>query len=386
MRPPVVALGVQGAQSATSAGRGLSRYVTEQAEALVKLRPGAVAQLSCSPRLALPETLSRLGALTSVAPSAQRPDGDGGLVYHVMSPFEFMNVDEIWPVWAQAADVALVVTLHDLIPLTYPDRYLTEAHGRRYYMTRLELVRGADAVVAISKSAAREAQTILGIPEERLFVSYEDCGPAFSPDPDRAAAFERARRALPALRPDFVVYVGGMDFRKNVVVLLEAISMLPAELRSRHQLVIAGRHPPHETRQLHAELDRFGIAAGTLVGGYLPDGVLADLYRSCAALVQPSLHEGFGLTALEAMRAGAPVLVSDATSLPEIVTWPEARFDPADAEALRDLLGRVLTDAAFRESLGRQGLQGARAFSWERSSEVVAEAHRYAAARRAGAA
>lgn len=378
-------LGVQGAQTQTSSGRGLSRYVQEQTVALVTLHPDAVAQVSYDPTLPLPPDLAALEASTELAPAAARPSGGGPLVYHVMSPFEFLNLDRLWPVWAQAGDVGLVVTLHDLIPLTYPERYLGDPHSRRFYLPRLELVREADAVVAVSESAAREARDLLGIQADRLFVSHEDCGPLFTADPDRSSAFQRAQAGVPALRPEFIVYVGGMDYRKNISVLLEAYARLEPGLRARHQLVIAGRHHPHETELLQAELARRGIQAETIVTGYIADAVLADLYRSCACLVLPSLHEGFGLTVLEAMRCGAAALVSDATSLPELVPWREARFDPTDAGALLNAVRRVLTDDAFRESLQAKGLAESGKFSWARSAAALARAYERAARSPAGA-
>ncbi len=380
---PVVALGVQGAQTASSVGRGLNRYVTDQARALASLRPEAVAQVSYDPALPRPGWLQQLGPGIEVAPAARPPRREGPLVYHVMSPFEFLVLDRVWPAWAQAPSVALVVTLHDLIPLGHPESYLAERHARHWYLPRLELVRGADAVVAISESAADEAVRLLGLPRERIFVSHEDCGPVFAPPAGGGeGAQARARAALPALRPDFLLYVGGIDRRKNVDGLLHAYAGLGAQVRGRHQLVLAGRHEPHEARALRALLAETGTGGDVLLAGHVSDELLADLYGCCAALVMPSLYEGFGLPVLEAMRCGAAVLVSDRGALPELVTWPEARFDPERPDELQALLGRVLGDLSFRAARREQAAAGSERFSWERSCAKVAEAHCYAVERR----
>jgi O-antigen biosynthesis alpha-1,2-mannosyltransferase len=270
-----------------------------------------------------------------------------------------------------------------LIPLAFPDRYLAERNARRWYLPRLELVRGADAVVAVSESAAEEVVSRLDVRRDRIVVSYEDCGSEFAPSPDgEAAALERARAAVPGLRRDFILYVGGIDPRKNVGALFSAYAQLDPPLRERHQLVLAGPHLPHELRELEPQLARLGVERHVVRRGLVSDAVLSDLYRSCATFVLPSLHEGFGLPALEAMRCGAPVLVSDSTALRELVTWSEARFAPDRPAELASLLRRVLTEPELAARLRVAGLVRAGTFSWAKSCDAVMEAHRRAAAAR----
>lgn len=370
-----VALGVQGAQTHTSAGRGLERYVLGQAAALVEHRPDHLVQLSCDGDLAVPATLAALGRRVELAPSTRPPEPDGLLVYHVLSPFELLRLDRVWPEWAQRVEVGLVVTLHDLIPLIYRDVYLADPHLRKWYLPRLELVRGADAVVAISEATADDAVRLLGLPRERIFVSGEDVGPEFQPV---------AGGGLPnvaGLRPGFVLAVGGLDVRKNIPRLVEAYAGLAPQLRAAHQLVLAGTWLPDERRELERLVGP--IRGDVLLAGQVSDELLVALYQACDLFVMPSTYEGFGLPVLEAMRCGAQVIAADATSLRELVTLDEARFDPLSTDRMRDVLLRALTDDGFRARLRQASVDGAARYSWKRASDAVVAAHELAAARRA---
>lgn len=367
-------IGAQGAQTSTSAGRGLARYVSEYTEALVRLVPEMVAAVDLDPSMPRPAFLDRIPGLGVTG--LWMPPGGGDLLYHVMSPFELESIDRIWPVWARSPDTRLVVTLHDLIAFVYGEQYLADPVMRTRYIIRLGMVRAADAVIAISEATANDAVDYLGIPRERIFVTYEDCSPVFAPR-DRPLAEIEAElvRRLPKLRTGFTLYVGGPDYRKNLPVLFAAHARMPAELRARNQLVVSGKLLPDEHEALVAEAVRHGVLDHLLITGYVPDDVLRGLYQACACFVLPSLYEGFGLPALEAMRCDAPVLVADRTSLREVMPLPEARFDPADPDALASLMERCLLDEAFRERLRAAGRQAQGRFSWERVVEVTRRAY-----------
>ena len=159
--------------------------------------------------------------------------------------------------------------------------------------------------------------------------------------------------------------MGGSDARKNLPRLVEAWAALPSHLQVAHPLVLAGSMPEQDV----AALGAIARAASTCPEnlrflGQISDQVLADLYDGCAAFVFPSWHEGFGLPALEAMAAGAAVIAADASSLPEVVDFPEALFDPHDVTDIATHIERVLTDDAFRQRLQAHGPRQAAKFSW----------------------
>lgn len=370
-----MALGVQGAQTHTSAGRGLERYVLDQTRALIEHRPEHLLQLSYDPALPLPQSLAALAGPVPLVPSDRAPEPGGPHVYHVLSPFELVGLDRVWPAWAQATEVALVVTLHDLIPLIFRDVYLEDPHLRKWYLPRLELVRNSDAVVAISESAAEDAQRLLYVPRDRLFVSGEDAASVFRP-----AAVDPP--LIPGIRPGFVLAVGGLDVRKNIPRLIEAYAGLAADLRERHQLVLAGTWLPAERRDLERLVRRHGVRLDVALAGRLSDPELVAAYQACRLFVMPSIYEGFGLPVLEAMRCGAAVIVADSSSLRELVPLAEARFDPLSTPALGLSLTRALSDEAFHDRLRQASAETASRYSWSGASEVVARAHEFAASRR----
>lgn len=344
--PGAVVLGAQAMRSHSSRGRGLGRYAYEYSRALASEHPGLV-------------------AWTDDDPEQPRPLSGRPALYHVLSPFEQLPLDRVWPVWARDPRVALAVTLHDLVPLVFPETYLGHPLSRLAYLTRLQLVKRADAILAISEAAARDAVTWLGVEESRVHVAYEDCAPLFRPPGEaREQVLAVLRGTLPELRASFCLYVGGEDPRKNMTAALAAFARLDPAQRAEHQLVIACRLSGDQQRRLAREAGRLGISGDTLFTGEVDDDTLLRLYQGCEVFVFPSLYEGFGLPVLEAMRCGAPVIASNLSSLPELVTEPEAAFDPARPEAIAAVLSRALGDAGFRDRLRRMAAASAARFSW----------------------
>ena len=382
---PGVALGVQAAQSQTSAGRGLGRYVTDASAAIVARVPGAVAQVSFSAELAPPAFLDQLPRSVPRGDDQTRPEWSGPLVYHVLSPLEVQPLDRVWPRWARRPSVGLTVTVHDLIPFIFPAAYMDRPIVQRWHAPRLALLRIADALVVPSSATAGDVIDRLGVDRSRIFVTGEDCGPTFRPAAEpREHLLAGLRRLVPGIRDGFLLFVGSTEFRKNLDRLLAAYAKLAPSLRQEHQLVMAGKLGPGEENHLRVSLRQHRIEADVLATGYIPDLTLARLYQLCDLFVFPSLYEGFGLPALEAMRCGARVLVADASSLPELVRDPAARFDPRSVEAIRWALERGLTDEAFRAQLQAMAAREAERFSWDRATTETLRAYGFALRRRVG--
>jgi glycosyltransferase involved in cell wall biosynthesis len=171
-------------------------------------------------------------------------------------------------------------------------------------------------------------------------------------------------------RSGFVLAAGTLEPRKNLPRLVEAYRRLPQALRERHPLVVVGARGWQTGATLDA-LDSLGAQAIRL--GHVPDGVLAELYRRCAVFCYPSLGEGFGLPVLEAMAAGAAVLTSNLSSLPEVGGEAAAYADPYDVASIAGGLERLLSEEPVRAELGRRARARAAEFSWRRFADTVVE-------------
>lgn len=257
-----------------------------------------------------------------------------------------------------------VATLYDLIPLHDP-RQLGQARPRDWYMQRIEVLKRCDLLLAISEWVRADAIERLGVAPERIVAIGAGVDTRFTPSApgDDHTAFLQERFGI--TRP-FVMYNGGFDTRKNVLALVEAYASLPEALRTGHALVLVGRVDALAAERIAETMAATRLRASDVIfTGYVTDTELVRLYQTCSLFVFPSTREGFGLPPLEAMACGAPTLVNDVTSLPEVVGHPDAMFDATRPDAMRARIEAVLTDAGFAEHLRRQGLERASLFSWE---------------------
>ncbi len=245
------------------------------------------------------------------------------------------------------------VTVYDLDFLDHPER--TWGEMRRDFPALITRhVQAADAVVAISHFTADEVHRRLGVARERIVVCRPGV-PAWVADaPARPAAGADGR---------YILFVGTLEPRKNVVGLLDAYARLVARRPDTPRLVLAGGRPPVTEAGLDARLA--GPLADRLdVRGYLPPEQRLALYSQAAMLVLPSRMEGFGLPALEAMALGIPVVVSSRGALPEVVGDAGLVVDPDDAEGLADAMARVLDEPGLAAGMRARGLARAEVFSW----------------------
>ncbi|WP_201693877.1 glycosyltransferase [Paraburkholderia hiiakae] len=285
---------------------------------------------------------------------------------HVTSMFEGYVDNAVTSIGRFDHATPVSICLYDLIPLLNPDQYL-KPHPRYedYYQRKVKYVEHAKCFLAISESSQKEAQQYLSVPDERVYNISSAIGPSFQPrEVDiEAAAQLRARFGLAR---EFVLYTGGSDERKNLPRLVHAYSKLPAALRGRHQLLLAGQMPEECVNALRQDAANHGLAPNEVAfTGYVSDDELIQLYNLCKLFVFPSWHEGFGLPPLEAMACGAAVIGANASSLPEVIGLDEAMFDPLDVDAISAKLAHALEDDTFRAKLHAHGLERAQLFSWD---------------------
>jgi glycosyltransferase involved in cell wall biosynthesis len=362
----------RGAQSLAHSGRGIPRHVSELIPALVDAAPDAIGAIGLDPSQPVPPALERFEELGLLVESGGSAPSDRPMpgIFHLLSPFEAdLSYEEIWPAWIRDSRCRLVVTLHDLVPVVMREQYLAEWGYRAVAWTaRLGLMRCADQVLTISAQTAADATEYLGIPEERLTVIDSGVSDYFSSlVGDRHEAESVVRSELRGIRPGFILYVGGTDYRKNLEGTVYAYARLSQELRRAHQLVIACEIPFFRRQELKAQARNLGVEAGQIaLVGYVSDRQLAALYRSCALFVFSSLYEGAGLPILEAMSCGAPVAVSGVSAMPELLGDQDATFDPADPEDIARCIGDVLGTPGRLERLCERSRRQAGIHTWAR--------------------
>lgn len=264
-----------------------------------------------------------------------------------------------------------VTTIHDLSVLIHPEWH--PADRVRWYEREFEAgVRQTRRFIAASEFTKREIVSRLGLAPDRIDVTYQAPRPAFL-NVDAVAA--RRTLGLLDLPSRFFLYVGTLEPRKNLAGLIDAFEALPQNIRARHPLVIAGAWG-WSREALRERLERRALGSSVRLLGYMSDAQLAGLYSTCTAFVWPTLYEGFGMPPLEAMACGAPVIVSDVASVPEVVGDAGVLLDPLRPEAWVAAMGRMAEDDAWREDLIERGIARAATFSWKRCAIQTAAAYR----------
>jgi len=288
----------------------------------------------------------------------------------VTSLFEGFHDDAVGSVGTFIDGARTAVILYDLIPLLNPASYLDSPYLRQCYMRKIASLQRAGLLLSISDYAREEAIAALGLPPERVVAISTAVDESFVPAALEPDELDAVRRRFGITRRMLMCAPGGFDPRKNIQGLMTAYSLLPRALRESHQLVLASHLAEAQQSALLAHAGSLGLAASDLVlTGYLDDADLVALYQAADLFVFPSLHEGFGLPALEAMACGTPTIASNTTSLPEVIGLDEALFDPAHPQSIADRIARVLTDSSLYERLRRHSRTQAAKFSWDATAE-----------------
>ena len=284
--------------------------------------------------------------------------------------------------------VPVVATVHDLIPLLLPP-YRGSLYAKSYTRLVSRAVRGAAVIITDSEHSKRDIEELLDVPAARIRVIPLAVEPRFRPvEPGPEMEMVRAKYGLAG---DFVLYLGGFDWRKNVFGLIEAFAEVKRRAGSgnggRHgceiTLVVAGEIPrpsplfPDPRRAVQ----RLNLNDAVKFIGAVPEDETHLLYNLAKVFVFPSLYEGFGLPPLEAMACGTPVVSSNRSSLPEVVGDAAITVDPADTSALADAIVSVIAQPGLSWQLRQKGVARAKRFSWEQVARQTMEVYREAGRR-----
>ncbi len=269
-----------------------------------------------------------------------------------------------------------VVTVHDLSWIRHPETHPKQrlAAMDRHFPRSLER---AAAILTDCDFVKKELVETFGLAPERVTPVLLGVSPDFYPrHPSDCNAF-LADHGL--AHGQYVLSVGTLEPRKNIPALIDAYSMLPADLQHRFPLVLVGMRG-WLTSGLEARMKPL-VERGVIKPlGYVADEMMPLIYSGAAAFVFPSLYEGFGLPPLEAMACGAPVISSSSSSLPEVVGDAGVLVDPLNVDKLAESLRHVLEDRTFAEVLAQQGVRRAAGFSWKKTAVETIGVYRRALA------
>lgn len=269
----------------------------------------------------------------------------------------------------------LILTVHDLTFELFPEFYSLKSRAWHRLVNPRKLCARADMIIAVSKNTRADLIEIYRVPEEKIAVIYPGIGGAYVKQKNGGDEMRAGNEGY--LHPSFnlplpyILYLGPLEPRKNVLGLIRAFEMI-ADSHHEMKLVIAG------AEGYGAERIRTAARASSAASRIIYRGLVADeekwtLLRHASLFVYPSFYEGFGFPPLEAMAAGCPVVASYAGSLGEVLRDAALLVDPVRPHELRDAMDLVLRDAALRTYLRQRGFERVKQFRWEETVEKIAK-------------
>lgn len=261
------------------------------------------------------------------------------------------------------------VTLYDLIPLVEEAKYLQNPISKKHYYRKIEDMKRAGSLLAISEFSKKEAIELLNINPDIVTTISSAIDEKFKPMQFSQEEILGVYKYY-GITKKFLLFTGSFDQRKNHESLIKAFARLPKEVRNAYQLVIIG----NGWDGIYSHLRYVAVAEGLvkediIFAGHVPDRHLLIIYNTTDLFVFPSLSEGFGLPALEAMSCGIPTIGSNTTSIPEVIGLTDALFDPYDIGSITLKIYQALTNEPFKKLLKEHALDHSKKFSWDASAK-----------------
>src|SRR5205823_4685808 len=269
------------------------------------------------------------------------------------------------PLWRRRRTI---VTVHDLSSLLYPQLH-RKPLARRMRLRLPLAVKLAKAIITPTEAVRRELCSHLNVKPERVTAIHEAPRESFHPMSLDESFVTRTRLGVES---DFLLFVGTLEPRKNLLTLLKAFAQLVHDNGFRSQLVVGGGEG-WQMEETFAFVRAAAIGDRVRLIGYVNDDELRALYSSCRAFIYPSLYEGFGLPPLEAMACGAPVIASRIAALEETIGDAAILIEPLDVQTLSRTIIEVLRDERRRAAMGAAGIKHAAKFSWDKAAMLTHE-------------
>lgn len=272
--------------------------------------------------------------------------------------------------------IPTVVTIHDVIPLLFPEHYPPGLKGRfKNAIQRLSL-KNVKAVITPSKSAKNDAVKILNLDPKKVFPVYQATSDSFKKITDA----NRLKNSLKKfnLPERFVLYSGNVNWNKNLLNIAEA------SLKADIDLVMVGSGFDSEIKNVHPELKDYSLFMEKYsnnpkihILGFVTNDELVCLMNSSSAVLLPSFYEGFGFSIVEGQACGVPVVTSDLASMPEVAGQGAILVNPQDSDEISEAIKKAAFDDELRNNLIKQGYENVKRFSWEKTAKETLEVYKY---------
>ncbi len=267
---------------------------------------------------------------------------------------------------------AKVVTIHDMQYHYYPHYFAKTKLLYWKYFIPLS-ARYSDVIVAVSKHAKKNIVEILGIPEEKVIVTFESTKFSMLETPGREVHVNLLNQFK--INKEYILSVAALLPHKNLDRLINAFSLILDKVN--HQIVLVGLKG-QALKSIGEIIEKKGMQDRVILTGYVADHELLFLYKNASLFVLPSLFEGFGIPVLEAMSVGCPVAASNRTSIPEVLGDAGMLFEPEDESSIADAIYSILSDTNLRNKFIERGLARSKMFSWPKVAKETLRAYRIA--------
>lgn len=266
-----------------------------------------------------------------------------------------------------------VITIHDLAFMKFPN--VVEQNIYDYMMRWVPYsIKHADHLIAVSENTKRDILEYFDYPEDKIHVVYSAADERYKKQLDDTIEQVKLKYSLPN---KYFLYLGTLEPKKNLPIIIEALAKLKNEYGSQQKLVVVGAKG-WKFNPIFERVTELGLEEDVIFTGYIADEDLPAIYSGATAFTFPSFYEGFGIPLLEAMQCEIPVIASNASCIPEVVGDGGILLDPNDVDGWTKAMHKISTNALLHEEYIRKGLNQASKFSWEKTAQQTIEVYKKA--------
>ncbi len=293
-------------------------------------------------------------------------------IFQIFSPFEgYPSNLPVINSYFDKLDSKLCTVIHDFIPLHLSDHYLSDASAIRAYYKQLKTIYHSDMLFAVSEATRIDAINMLNIHPDKVVTIGEGVSDSFFKiDTIPKNDISKIKNKY-GIKENFVLYTGGIDYRKNIEKSIEAFSKIEKSHLNDTSYVIVCEIFDNDKKRLLSIAKDFGVENNIVLTGFISDDELNLLYNSCSFFVFPSLVEGFGLPLLEAMTCGAAVIGSFGSSIFELIEDKKYAFNPENIDELSSLMTKMLSDVAFCQESKIHSIKKSGEYSWHKTASKI---------------